>query len=430
MTAQVESKILLDGLVLVYDDFLFMADEQWNLPNHILIKRKYTSQFKGVKFLQEDQIYEVLLGTRNGMTLSLFLTVDMTHPLNENLVNGEVAVDFKEIRDIIVDGVDIAIDLMEDDTETKLEWKLRCCPSYDQFMNKKNRCDGCSKSKRDTNPRRKIFKGDMPTFCQLYGEFLTIAFDDKGYNWAVIKYEFGQSEEWNSAVSDLKGKINLGRAVDIVVHVAQDFTQREKILLWNRARVHKVLGARNTNDFFNYFTGGHGNFEKDVEGQAGFENIWHVKFYGDILKEVHRIDSFKDPCVSKALDSTNVDNRRDLIQLLGNVDSLLTYIETILRRRYNRARVEAVICLEDLDKGNTKRVFQEYRAAFEDKFRNVESCFRSFEFDDFAEQVKVSFIPPLLTFKDVVTEVIDRRQVNPLYSVSLGKKRFFLIDVS
>lgn len=413
MPPVLESRVVLDGLVCLFENFLFMEEKFWKLPRSIEIKQKGDKEFKGVKSLQKKTILEVKFGEVNDMPLSIIITTS----------NDVQRISYSAVRKIIVKGVDFAIRSL-DNCPTKREWYSKCCPKYKHFINK----SGCRSCQLNSNARRVVFPEDARTFGESFADYIRFKFQEFGSDIFIANYLQGQSQTWEIAVADLK-RLKAEDVVEIVIHVAKDYWHKGKILLWNRKLVREFLGGGPMADFFCSFTGGHGNFVFDWATRADSENLQNIKFYSDIFKEIHRDQSpFRHACVTSILlGDRDTRGHVGIEELTGQVNAVLRSRDNAIERKCNIARVEAIISLSNEESRNSKSLLVDCRRIFDREFGQSHRLFATLDFSDFEQQVNDCLTPALLTLKSIVKNELKRRKENPMHCVNVGKCCFLLL---
>lgn len=405
------TRLRLDGLVCLFDDFSHLDDkiEPLVLPKSFMIKTKSQRNFKGVKSLKDKRIAEVQLGYFHKNPISILITSSS----NEQIP-------FSDIRKLIAEGVDRAIRLLGPESDTKIEWYARCCVEYEKWSNRRV-CDSCLEEY--TDKRLVIFAEDKRLFGKYLCEYLKLQLEQINLEFFIGFYEFGQNIEWSSAAFYLEG-LNVVNATEIVVHIARDYSQKGKVLFWKREAVRELMGGGAMADFFCCFTGKHGNFVFDLSHSDALVAIMNIKFYSDMFKQIHRGRAlFRKPCVISAL----LDNKKrgrgtlDCDGILRIVNAVTRCKDLVLLRKFNWARVEAIISINNDEESGIADLLTECAVSFEEELGQASRLLSVFEFNEFANQVNNSLTPALKTLMEIAKGEKAFREVNPVHCANIGK---------
>lgn len=411
MAGVFETRLFLDGLVCLFEDFDHVDNKvtPWVLPHKVMVKTKSKRDFKGVKSLEGKKIVEVRLGFYKDNPISVLVTSDT-----------DELIPFSEIRKYVAKGVDRAIRSLGSDSCTKIEWTARCCIEYEKWINSKT-CDSCKAEIGNT--RFAIFPKDIRSFGRVFCEYLRLQLERMNLGLFIAFYEYGQNCEWSDAVTALES-LNVVNATEVVVHVARDYSQKGKVLFWKREAVRELMGGGAMADFFCYFTGKHGNFVFDLGHSDCMIAIMNIKFYSDMFKQVHRGRAlFRKPFVAKAL-LGNQERRRGNVDhdgVLKNVDTVARCKDLVLRRKFNWARVEAIISVTNDEHRGMTHLLRECAVNFEQELGQASRLLSVFEFNEFEKQVNSSLNPALRTLKEIAKGEKTFREINPVHSTSIGR---------
>lgn len=412
MAQGLQSRVVLDGLVCLYEDFDFMHNNKaWKLPDAISIREKDGKMFKGVRLLADKKVAEVNFGTFNDMSMSILLT--------RGMYTGQ-QISYADVRKIITHGVDLAVKNLNPKSPTKLDWVSRCCVEYEKYINK-TRCTNCKSALRPI-----IHPEDVRRFGSKFSKFTIPEFKKIGCGFLVVIQSFGQCVPWRLALSSLCD-LNVENILEFVVHVAKDYWQAGKILLWKHGEVKNYMSISPTADFFCYFTGGHGNFVFNYVDDDG--NIRNVKFYSDMFKEIHRVGGGIAPFRKACVRATLLESRRrgkdrvDLDGVVGCVDAVARCRDNVLAAKYNRARVEAIVSLDnDAEHSKAKGLFDVAMDIFNGELGEAYRFLTVLKFPKFEAQVNKCLTPALSSLREIITAEKRLRKANPMHSVNIGKE--------
>lgn len=402
--APIDTNLFLDGFCAIGKNWSFLGKSSVvTLPRYLKLERWSKLDLKGVRQLKNLNITRIPIGTFNGFSLSTLVTSPVLN----------VPMNFSVIRSHFISAVDFAISQLNS-TITKSNWMGRCCVEYKTWMSKKT-CGAC------IGAQFKIFPVDIEAFGQFFQERFDGLLDFMGYQSFLCLIELGQNAPIKQAFTMLK-TLDLKEADEIVLHIARDFFQEEKCLLWNREKVSKVFG-KPSDEFYPAFTGGHGNFTFDFTAarRPASDSILSqtIKFYSDAFKEVHRGNPkpFKKPVIISTLaDPENSNFKR--INMLGWLAAIERSVSEIFEKAKVTARLESIISMTEV----SEDFMSEFLDFFDQHYGLDKSrLFTEFNFDQYRDQLNVTLLPAIRTMKEII-QVAESETALSIFSIpSVGK---------
>lgn len=417
-----EEKTYIDGTIFFADSLEFLpVDRVLELPKAgPKICKMDLDFFKGHAAFKGKEIHQILLQRWESLgNLSLiFIVIKYTQ------------LEWTKLRRIFFNAVELAITEMLG-TKSYQHWKTVLSKNTYQKIFDKGYGDKASLNLI-------IFGEDVKAFSRNLIRHVRAGFSG---NFPAIdpQIEFcltilGQNADYHAASKSLQ-LYNMKCVNTLILHIARDFSQINKCILWDLEKTKTHLMTHRADYFYPGLTIGAGNVYYSLKSgnsengdyQVSVEKL--IKYYSSLCKEVHRTCPlpFKSGVFHKGIlqDKFNGSRRTRMAaqmncfdETLKAIDSVRANIENTVASKKNTARLEVIFVIDKPDISTVSSTFEKFEADFGDvaKLRLV-----VLDFDDLVTQINKTIYPVLHTLHDIVASFKTGRNGNRYYMMTFGK---------
>lgn len=408
-----EEKIYVDGTIFLADSLAFLPiDRVLEVPNRGPRICKMTMEaFKGLGKFKNKEIHQISLQRWDFGTLSLIFVVEKFTQL-----------DWDKLRLVFIESVEMSINSMTG-SKSRQHWKtVLMNNTYNKIF---------ERGYGDTSRLQlAVFGEDIKQFSCFLIENVQNTFGEK-FTGVVAEIKFcltilGQNATYDAAMKALK-LYNIKFVDTFIIHLARDFSQTNKCLLWDLEKTKKHSSTHQAEFYYPGLTIGAGNVYytlKDI-GEDGdnsnFVRAKIIKYYSSLCKEVHRAHPmpFKHGVFHNGiLQDGNGTNKKHFDETLRAIESVRTNINNAIAAGKNTARLEVIFVIDKPSINSLENVFTEFESEFgnEMKARLVTK-----DFDELVTHFRQTIYPVLNTLQDIVDGFLKGRAKNRHYMMTFGK---------
>ncbi len=316
MPQQICHETLLDGLILIFQDFKALTFcKNFMLPSNVVIQRVLSTHYRSSTiFSYYKKIIKIGFGFHNDMPLDVVVAYRKVQSLNtlgniiensetdedesEQPINSSESVqknEFSIIRECFIKAINYSASKVGC-------WRHLCCKLYEEILKRK----GCS----CFNNRYIQGRHDTTTkFGQLFLEKLKQLLRDKLHNKRLdvmfTARDVGQNVSYSRAFLVLQ-RYKLKYVKELLIHCSRDYWAPDYALLWDSEHL-KSLHKRPKMEYYPGLIKGHGNFYYEYKhNQKTDVEIKLRKYYSQLFKEVDKtgarnISPFSQPVLKSFL---------------------------------------------------------------------------------------------------------------------------------
>lgn len=271
-----------DGFVIIGNNFSFYkcAEDELMIQKVLVIKKRSSSMFKGIKSLsKKENLVEIQFGRIGGFVVSQIF-------VNNGFREQWPQEDFKALRGMFIRAVDYAISKLPREAREMILGDTR--KTYNDVL--------CHPTKFKNQP---LF---VPMSCvEIFGKEINLKLSAILAEDATLRriatsytvvYKFGQNGHLDSSLEGHMAKFELSAAHEYVVHFRRDFFYGEGVgAFWKRELVcERMLGIWPDEEYFPGLLSQYGNFYYYNENVRGSQlSVALTKFYTSLFSGVHRM---------------------------------------------------------------------------------------------------------------------------------------------
>lgn len=422
----VESTTRFDGYIFVAHNWNMLKGTDLQFRRGFVVRKTTPTELKGVTALQNENGVIAHIGdfsTSMQFMVAVLVTGEIT----------ETGMEIERIRSAYIESVDTAVESLTG------RWgsRTRSQNLHAHCHNFKARCDNlCDKCKYRAYV---VHRDEVGEFGNAFQNLLKKKLADLRYKVCLIVWKFGQDDlldhfwEWN--------RFSLEHASELILHLARDFKETNKCLLWKEKdlEAHRLRNTANETKFFrNFLVGGHVHMMYDASqpkdsqtrpvglfpNKTGVVEIVTLKFYTRPFKVMHQGNEddsmWRRPKVQEALTvfpcktlkKPKVDNYVLITNILKYVQCTRNIRESLGNSHGNEARVEAVLILK-LDPNarlGREDILKQFLQFFDDQVGPGQMRHLSrFKHEDFVQQIDNTIMAAVNTLEPILLEAQRRR---------------------
>lgn len=350
-----------------------------------------------------------------------------------------------QIKEVFVEAVDESFELMKDGGVTKSYEKSKCC-NYAAYTSS-SMCKECL-----TKLPPGVATGDINEFGKIFNSIMQPKLVQFKCDMRLLLSYFGQSELLKNVCQRLE-LLNLQRAEQVILHIAVDFKEKNKCLLWNLEKLTACsfppthYTSKKTT-YLPLFLVGHGNYTAHCSGMKVNNintnvQVAYLQFYTNTFKEFHRETepAWKTPKSVRALlllkpyDRNTYFWNSSLEWILRRLEVLRNYCKNLRDANYNVARFETVLSVLNPRKNGLRSSKDVLKAIIErhnDFYDNncVLDYLRSYDYKEMIIQVDNTLLVAANTLERIIKRSIADRKAGKMLASLPHIGKYMLLTVN